>query len=102
MIKLSEEFLVCILLNNRIFLSWQEHIASIKAIYTGSEFLENVAAGYEVGLVLESTSFYAEQGGQVSYCLDCTVDFLVDCTFFFLFQYFNLFRINYEFLFNER
>ena len=37
----------------------------VKAIYTGYEFLESVAAGNEVGLVLESTSFYAEQGGQV-------------------------------------
>lgn len=37
----------------------------IKAVYTGSEFLESVAPGEEVGLILETTSFYAEQGGQV-------------------------------------
>ena len=37
----------------------------IKAIYTGSEFIGSTTAGNEVGLVLESTSFYAEQGGQV-------------------------------------
>ena len=37
----------------------------VKAIYTGYEYLESVAADNEVGLVLESTSFYAEQGGQV-------------------------------------
>jgi len=43
----------------------QDHESVVKAIYTGYEFLESVAAGNEVGLVLESTSFYAEQGGQV-------------------------------------
>lgn len=37
----------------------------IKAIYTGSEFLETGVAGDEVGIIMESTSFYAEQGGQV-------------------------------------
>ena len=37
----------------------------IKAIYTGSEYLETASGGGEVGVVLESTSFYAEQGGQV-------------------------------------
>ena len=37
----------------------------VKAIYTGSEYI-GTASGYEdFGLVLESTSFYAEQGGQV-------------------------------------
>lgn len=48
--------------------SWflfQDHNSVIKAIYTGSEFLECAGAGDEVGIVLESTSFYAEQGGQV-------------------------------------
>lgn len=38
----------------------------IKAVYTGSEFLESVVPGEEVGLILETTSFYAEQGGQVN------------------------------------
>ncbi|CAN6827368.1 unnamed protein product, partial [Brassica oleracea] len=37
----------------------------VKAIYTGSAFLESSAAGDNVGIVLESTSFYAEQGGQI-------------------------------------
>ena len=37
----------------------------IKAIYTGSKFIESAASSNEIGLVLESTSFYAEQGGQV-------------------------------------
>lgn len=40
----------------------------IKAIYSGAEFLEGAVAGEEVGLVLDSTSFYAEQGGQVLCC----------------------------------
>lgn len=38
----------------------------VQAIYTGSEFVDTVNTGEDVGLVLESTSFYAEQGGQVS------------------------------------
>lgn len=41
----------------------------IKAIYTGTEFLESAAAGDEVGIILETTSFYTEQGGQVLYSL---------------------------------
>ncbi|KAL1813606.1 alanine--tRNA ligase isoform X2 [Daucus carota subsp. sativus] len=45
--------------------TWKDHRSVIKAIYTGSEFLEDIAAGDEVGIVLESTSFYAEQGGQI-------------------------------------
>ncbi|XP_015900832.3 alanine--tRNA ligase [Ziziphus jujuba] len=45
---------------------WPEsHESVIKAIYTGSEFVESAAAGNEVGIVLESTCFYAEQGGQI-------------------------------------
>jgi len=37
----------------------------VKAIYTGSEFVDTVNTGDDIGVVLESTSFYAEQGGQV-------------------------------------
>ncbi|KAK1366322.1 Alanine--tRNA ligase [Heracleum sosnowskyi] len=55
-----------ILTTNDIFkFTWKDHRSVIKAIYTGSEFLEDTAAGDEVGVVLESTSFYAEQGGQI-------------------------------------
>ncbi|KAK1401660.1 hypothetical protein POM88_001265 [Heracleum sosnowskyi] len=43
----------------------KDHRSVIKAIYTGSEFMEDTAAGDEVGVVLESISFYAEQGGQI-------------------------------------
>uniref|UniRef100_A0A0D3BME8 Alanine--tRNA ligase n=1 Tax=Brassica oleracea var. oleracea TaxID=109376 RepID=A0A0D3BME8_BRAOL len=42
----------------------KDHKSEVKAIYTGSAFLESSAAGDNVGIVLESTSFYAEQGGQ--------------------------------------
>ncbi|KAL6321461.1 hypothetical protein AAG906_016560 [Vitis piasezkii] len=42
-----------------------DHESVIKAIYTGTEFLESAAAGDEVGIILETTSFYAEQGGQI-------------------------------------
>ncbi|KAM3381587.1 alanine-tRNA ligase [Capsicum galapagoense] len=47
------------------FTWFQDHESEIKAIYTGSDFLENAAPGDEVGIILESTSFYAEQGGQI-------------------------------------
>ena len=45
---------------------FQDHKSVIKAIYTGSEYVEHAEAGVDVGIILESTSFYAEQGGQVS------------------------------------
>lgn len=37
----------------------------IQAIYSGAEFLDLALDQVDVGIVLESTSFYAEQGGQV-------------------------------------
>lgn len=37
----------------------------VKAIYTGSEYITTATGDGDFGLVLESTSFYAEQGGQV-------------------------------------
>jgi len=43
----------------------QEHGSVVKAIYTGSEFIATASDYEDLGLVLESTSFYAEQGGQV-------------------------------------
>lgn len=43
----------------------QGHDSEVKGIYTGSAFLESSASGDNVGLVLASTSFYPEQGGQV-------------------------------------
>eukprot|EP00252_Welwitschia_mirabilis_P009432 TRINITY_DN21_c0_g1_i1.p1 TRINITY_DN21_c0_g1~~TRINITY_DN21_c0_g1_i1.p1 ORF type:complete len:1007 (-),score=222.12 TRINITY_DN21_c0_g1_i1:388-3408(-) len=43
----------------------QPHESIVKAIYNGSEFLSTVSTGEDVGIVLESTSFYAEQGGQI-------------------------------------
>ncbi|KAJ4974414.1 hypothetical protein NE237_007588 [Protea cynaroides] len=46
------------------FIWFQDHQSVIKAIYTGSEFVDSVS-GDEVGIVLETTSFYAEQGGQI-------------------------------------
>ncbi|XP_008810668.2 alanine--tRNA ligase-like [Phoenix dactylifera] len=51
--------------DNYKFIWHQDHESAIKAIYTGAEFLETAFAGADVGLVLESTSFYAEQGGQI-------------------------------------
>ncbi|TYJ05159.1 hypothetical protein E1A91_A12G145400v1 [Gossypium mustelinum] len=47
------------------FIWFQDHESVIKAIYIGSEFVESVNAGDDVGIVLESTSFYAKQGGQI-------------------------------------
>ncbi|KAI4384132.1 hypothetical protein MLD38_009897 [Melastoma candidum] len=47
------------------FIWLKDHKSVIKAIYAGSEFLENTGNNNEVGVILESTSFYAEQGGQI-------------------------------------
>lgn len=43
----------------------KEHSSVVKAIYTGSEFIVASCGDEDFGLVLESTSFYAEQGGQI-------------------------------------
>ncbi|WKA06115.1 hypothetical protein VitviT2T_024032 [Vitis vinifera] len=47
------------------FTWFEDHESVIKAIYTGTEFLESAAAGDEVGIILETTSFYTEKGGQI-------------------------------------
>ncbi|CAM8955685.1 unnamed protein product [Rhodiola kirilowii] len=47
------------------FVWFQDPKSVIKAIYTGKEFLETVGSEVDVGFVLDSTSFYAEQGGQI-------------------------------------
>ncbi|XP_024966283.1 alanine--tRNA ligase [Cynara cardunculus var. scolymus] len=52
--------------NDSFKFTWfQDHKSVIKAIYTGSEYVEHAATGDDVGIILESTSFYAEQGGQI-------------------------------------
>ncbi|KAJ4917643.1 Alanine--tRNA ligase [Raphanus sativus] len=47
------------------YIWFKDHESEVKAIYTGSAFLESSTAGDNVGLVLTSSSFYAEQGGQI-------------------------------------
>ncbi|XP_020584472.1 alanine--tRNA ligase [Phalaenopsis equestris] len=47
------------------FVWFQDHETVIKAIYNGSEFVETAVAGSDFGVILESTSFYAESGGQI-------------------------------------
>ncbi|KAJ0250320.1 Cysteine/Histidine-rich C1 domain family protein, partial [Hirschfeldia incana] len=47
------------------YIWFQGHESEVKGIYTGSAFLESYASGDNVGLVLASTSFYPEQGGQI-------------------------------------
>ncbi|CAL4949710.1 unnamed protein product [Urochloa decumbens] len=47
------------------FLWPKEHGSVVKAIYTGSEYIATATRDEDFGLVLESTSFYAEQGGQI-------------------------------------
>eukprot|EP00249_Psilotum_nudum_P018822 c26976_g1_i1 orf=378-3269(+) len=45
---------------------WHEdHPTIVKAIFIGSGFVESISFAEDVGVVLESTSFYAEQGGQI-------------------------------------
>jgi alanyl-tRNA synthetase len=52
----------------------QEHRSVVKAIYSGSEYKTTASGDEGVGVVLESTSFYAEQGGQV----DLSGQYIVD------------------------
>ncbi|KAJ6802885.1 alanine--tRNA ligase [Iris pallida] len=47
------------------FIWHQDHRTVVKAIYNGAEFIESSVVGSDVGILLESTSFYAEQGGQI-------------------------------------
>lgn len=47
------------------FVWFQDHETIVKAIYNGSEFVETAVAGSDFGVILESTSFYAESGGQI-------------------------------------
>ncbi|KAH1224352.1 Alanine--tRNA ligase [Glycine max] len=52
--------------NDSFKYAWfKDHESVVKAIYTGSEFVDTVNTGDDIGVVLESTSFYAEQGGQI-------------------------------------
>jgi alanyl-tRNA synthetase len=44
----------------------QDHSSRIQALYTGREWVESTLGEEgDVGVALESTSFYAEAGGQV-------------------------------------
>ncbi|XAR63900.1 Alanine--tRNA ligase [Bertholletia excelsa] len=52
--------------NDEFKFTWfQDHETLIKAIYTGREFVDTASGHDEVGVILETTSFYAEQGGQI-------------------------------------
>lgn len=44
----------------------QDPTVTVKAIFTSAGFEESTT-DEDVGIVLDSTSFYAEQGGQVNY-----------------------------------
>jgi len=39
--------------------------AVVKALWNGEAFAQSVAAGHRVGVVLDKTNFYPEQGGQI-------------------------------------
>ncbi|KAK9101751.1 hypothetical protein Sjap_019005 [Stephania japonica] len=47
------------------FIWFKDHESVVKAIYSGSMFLDDVGTDEEVGIVLDTTNFYAEQGGQI-------------------------------------
>ncbi|VAI01872.1 unnamed protein product [Triticum turgidum subsp. durum] len=51
--------------NDSLKFQHEVHSSVVKAIYTGSEFITTASDDEDFGLVLESTSFYVEQGGQI-------------------------------------
>ncbi|RZC57334.1 hypothetical protein C5167_004638, partial [Papaver somniferum] len=51
--------------DNYKFIWNKDHDTVVKAIYNG-EYMNNTSVGDEAGFILETTSFYAEQGGQIS------------------------------------
>ncbi|KAL6561706.1 hypothetical protein OROMI_017307 [Orobanche minor] len=52
--------------NDSFKFTWfEDHKTVIKAIYNGSEYVQHASVGVDVGIILERTSFYAEQGGQI-------------------------------------
>jgi len=74
--------LLCLNLCHLCF--FQDRESEIKAIYTGSEFWES-ASSVGGGIVLESTSFYAEQGGNlIGKCHGFYFFFMFQNTTFFL------------------
>lgn len=55
-------FVICIFPSLTVFNS---PVATVKAIRQQKRFAEEVSTGQECGIVLDSTCFYAEQGGQI-------------------------------------
>ncbi|RZC70027.1 hypothetical protein C5167_033163 [Papaver somniferum] len=53
--------------DNYKFIWNKNHESVVKAIYNGAEYMTSASVGDEVGIIMETTSFYAEQGGQVNY-----------------------------------
>ncbi|CAI9108700.1 OLC1v1008371C1 [Oldenlandia corymbosa var. corymbosa] len=52
--------------NDSFKFTWfKDHESVIKAICRGQQFFQSASGDNEVGIILESTSFYAEQGGQI-------------------------------------
>ncbi|RZC72474.1 hypothetical protein C5167_047954 [Papaver somniferum] len=52
--------------DNYKFVWHKDHENAVKAIYNGAEYINSASVGDKVGIVLETTSFHAEQGGQIS------------------------------------
>ncbi|MCL7042423.1 hypothetical protein MKW94_013428, partial [Papaver nudicaule] len=52
--------------DNYKFIWHKDHESVVKAIYNGAEYINSTnVVGDEVGIIMETTSFYAEQGGQI-------------------------------------
>ncbi|XP_026405708.1 alanine--tRNA ligase-like [Papaver somniferum] len=51
--------------DNYKFIWNKDHESVVKAIYNGAEYMTSASVGDEVGIIMETTSFYAEQGGQI-------------------------------------
>ena len=49
----------------RVGVVFEPCVANIKAIRCAKSFVDEVHSGQECGLLLDTTCFYAEQGGQI-------------------------------------
>lgn len=56
--------LVCVFLTDVVFSDFEQAVGTVLALRRDRAFVDEVTTGQECGVLLDQTSFYAEQGGQ--------------------------------------